>query len=256
MAWPTVLATLLAASVVLYAVGVARLWRRAGVGRGIRRVEVARFSGGWLLLAAALAPPMDSLADRSFAVHMVQHELLMVAAAPLLVLSRPLQALVWALPARVRSKVAFVPRGPWRVLTAPASAWSVHALALWAWHIPLLFLAALANPPLHVLQHTCFFLSAFAFWWVVLGRRVPDATAVACLFTTMLHTSALAVLLTFAPAPWYAQDAPIPFGLTALEDQQLGGLVMWVPGAAAYVVAGLSIVAGWLRQESAQREVG
>src|SRR5437867_2641457 len=81
-----VLATLLAASAGLYAAGVTKLWRRAGAGRGIRPVEVARFTAGWLLLAATLAPPVDALAERSFAVHMMQHEFLMVAAAPLLVL--------------------------------------------------------------------------------------------------------------------------------------------------------------------------
>jgi len=244
---PIVLATLLVASAGLYAAGVTTLWRRAGAGRGIRRVDVAHFAAGWLVLLAALAPPVDTLAERSFAAHMMQHELLMVAAAPLLVLSRPLRAFAWVLPARAHSAFAFLSRGPWRRLTAPAAAWSLHALALWLWHIPILFLAALADPSLHVLQHTCFFVSAFVFWWAVLGRRAPDATSVACLFTTMLHTSALAVLLTFAPAPWYAHEATIPFGLTPLEDQQLGGLVMWVPGAVAYVVAGLAIVAGWLR---------
>jgi putative membrane protein len=256
MVWPIGLATLLASSAVLYAAGVTKLWRKAGVGQGIRGVDVLRFVAGWLLLAASLFPPIDTLAERSFAVHMVQHELLMVAAAPLLVLSRPLHALAWTLPAGVWSALAFVPRSAWRVRTAPAVAWTVHALALWVWHIPLLFLAALADPSLHVLQHTCFFVSAFVFWWAVFGSRVPDATSVACLFTTMLHTSALAVLLTFAPVPWYAHEATIPFGLTALEDQQLGGLVMWVPGAFAYVVAGLAIVAGWLRQPRAQRDVG
>jgi putative membrane protein len=235
--WPIMLATLLATSAALYAVGVTKLWRKVGAGRGIRRVEVARFTAGWLLLAATLAPPLDALAERSFAVHMLQHELLMVAAAPLLALARPLQAFAWAMPGGVRLAVALVPRGAWRVLTAPAGAWSAHALALWLWHMPVLFLAALADPSLHVLQHTCFFVSAFVFWGAVFGSRAADATSVACLFTTMLHTSALAVLLTFAPAPWYAHDAIIPFGLTALEDQQLGGLVMWVPGALAYIVA-------------------
>jgi putative membrane protein len=254
--WSIGLAALLASSAALYAAGVAKLWRKAGVGRGIRRGEALRFAAGWLLLAAGLFPPLDTLAERSFAVHMVQHELLMVAAAPLLVLSRPLHALAWALPAGALSAFTFVPRGAWRLLTSPAGAWSVHALALWVWHIPVLFLAALADQSLHVLQHTCFFVSAFVFWWAVLGSRVPDATSVACLFTTMLHTSALAVLLTFAPAPWYVHAARIPFGLTALEDQQLGGLVMWVPGAFSYVIAGLAIVAGWLRQTREQRGAG
>jgi cytochrome c oxidase assembly factor CtaG len=250
-----VLATLLAASAVLYALGVASLWRRAGVGRGIRVVEAARFAAAWLLVVVALLSPIDGLAERSFAVHMVQHELLMVAAAPLFVLSRPLEAFAWALPAGALRALALTPRDAWRTLTAPAGAWTVHALALWLWHAPALFVAALENASLHVLQHACFFVSALLFWWSVFGRRAPDAASVASLFTTMLHTSALAVLLTFAPAPWYAHDMQVPFGLTALEDQQLGGLVMWVPGAFAYVVAGLAIVTGWLTQTRAQHEI-
>ena len=113
----------------------------------------------------ALAPPLDALAERSFAVHMVQHELLMVVAAPLLVLGRPLEAWAWALPLAARRALAAVSREPvvqaaWRALTMPVGAWSVHAVALWTWHLPLLFVAALSNPALHVLQHACFFASA------------------------------------------------------------------------------------------------
>jgi putative membrane protein len=123
-----------------------------------------------------------------------------------------------------------------------------HALALWIWHVPALFVAALATEALHVLQHTCFFVPALVLWWAAFGRgfRAPDTTSIALLFTTMLHTSALGLLLTFAPTPWYTQRAPRLFGLTALEDQQLGGFVMWVPGGLAHLVAGLVIVAAWL----------
>jgi cytochrome c oxidase assembly factor CtaG len=135
----------------------------------------------------------------------------------------------------------------------------VHALAVWIWHLPPLFVAALSNPALHVLQHACFFASALAFWWAVFGRaaRTPDAVSLACLFTTMLHTSALGALLTFAPSAWYANGgvAP-PFGLSVLEDQQLGGLLMWVPGGLAYLVAGLSIVGGWLAASRARSDFG
>jgi putative membrane protein len=247
------LIALLAASAIGYGSGVAKLWRKAGVGRGIRIAEVLRFAAGWTVLAAALLSPIDELAEGSFAVHMVQHEALMVVAAPLLALSRPLEAWAWALAPTMRTALATVfsasrIRHAWHRLTAPASAWSLHAIALWTWHVPALFLAALANEGLHVLQHTCFFASALVFWWAALGRglRAPDGTSIALLFTTMLHTSALGLLLTFSPAPWYARGAPALFGLTALEDQQLGGLVMWVPGSLAYLVAGLVVVAAWL----------
>jgi hypothetical protein len=117
--------------------------------------------------------------------------------------------------------------------TAPASATLLHALALWLWHVPALFVHALASEPVHVLQHACFFASALAFWWAMFGgaARAPGPASLACLFATMLHTGALGALLTFAPTAWYARPAAARvFGLTPLEDQQLGGLIMWVPG--------------------------
>jgi cytochrome c oxidase assembly factor CtaG len=253
LSFEPLLIALLTASALGYAWGVAALWRKAGAGRGIRIVEVARFVAGWTALAAALVSPIDVLAGASFAVHMVQHEMLMVVAAPLLVLSRPLEAWAWALPQGAAHALATkfsAPRirGLWRRATAPACAWSLHALALWIWHAPLLFVAALASEPLHVLQHTCFFASALLFWWAAWGRglRARGAVSIALPFTTMLHTSALGLLLTFAPTPWYAHLEPGLLGLTALEDQQLGGLVMWVPGSFAYLIAGLAIVALWL----------
>ena len=252
------LAALLVGSALLYGAGLRRLWSGAGTGRGIRRAEALRFALGWSALAAALMSPLDTLASRSFALHMVQHELLMVVAAPLLVLSRPLEAWTWALAPAARRSAAAVARhravaAPWAWLTGPIGAWWFHAAALWLWHVPALFTAALANPALHVLQHACFFTSALAFWWSVFGRatRAPDTLSLASLFTTMLHTGAIGALLTFAPTPWYLDgSAGGVAGLGALEDQQVGGLVMWVPGSLAYLVAGLAIVGAWLRPEA------
>ena len=248
------LAGLLVTSGALYARGVARLWRRAGVGRGIRIVDTLRFALGMAALAAALLSPIDALAGRSFAMHMIEHEMLMVVAAPLLVLARPLEAWAWALPRGTGQRLAAWTRAPaiartWRAATAPVAATIVHALALWSWHLPALFAAALASEPLHVLQHACFFASALAFWWAMFGgvTRAPGPVCVALLFATMLQTSALGALLTFAPSAWYAGAAePRAFGLAPLEDQQLGGLIMWVPGGLAYLVAALVIVSAWL----------
>jgi cytochrome c oxidase assembly factor CtaG len=246
------LAVLLIVACLLYARGIVRLWRKAGVGRGIRRVDVLRFALGMATLVAALLSPLDAVASRSFAAHMIEHELLMIVAAPLLVLSRPLEAWAWALPRYAVASVThadFVRRF-WLALAAPVAATFVHALALWIWHVPALFVAALERPGLHVLQHVCFFASALAFWWAMFGgaARMPAAVSLACLFATMLHTSALGALLTFAPAALYAHANPRVFGLSPLEDQQLGGLVMWVPGGLAYIVVALMIVASWLRE--------
>ena len=240
-------AVLMVASASGYAAGVARLWRRAGTGRGIRVREVLAFAAGWGTLVVALYSPVDVLADRSFAVHMAQHELLMIVAAPLLAASRTYEAWSWALRRRGVRALAAVAAG-WRWLAAPARAWWLHAAALWLWHVPALFLAALGNEAVHALQHASFFLSALLFWWAVFGsrRRNHQGTALALLVTTTLQMNALGMLLTFAPDPWYATDEPPPWGLTALEDQQLGALVMWMFGGMAYAAAALAVVFRWL----------
>ena len=254
LGWTLVLALLLAVSAGLYGVGVRRLWRRVGARRGVRSGDAARFALGWTVLAGALLSPVDTLADRSFALHMVQHELLMLVAAPLLVLARPLEAWTWGLRPAVRRGVARLSRGRfarlgWGTLTRQPAAWCAHAAALWIWHVPALFVAAVAHPALHVLQHACFLGTALLFWWSVLRARAGTrgGGAMASLLTTMLHTSALGALITLAAHPAYvAASQSTPMGLTALEDQQLGGLVMWVPGSLAYLVAALVVAAGWL----------
>jgi cytochrome c oxidase assembly factor CtaG len=137
----------------------------------------------------------------------------------------------------------------WDALCEPMGAWCVHFVALWAWHVPRFFGAALESEGVHVLQHASFLASALFFWWAVFGRgaRRPDGASMALVFSTMMHTSALGALLTFAPAPWYPHYVGTPM-LSPLEDQELGGLVMWVPGGVSYLVAGLWIVAGWLKR--------
>ncbi|KQU71447.1 MULTISPECIES: cytochrome c oxidase assembly protein [unclassified Rhizobacter] len=238
----------LALSIGLYAIGTARLWRHAGAGRGLHAGTVAAGAAGFAVLALALASPVDALADRLFAAHMVQHELLMVVAAPLLVLGRPLAAWAWALPPAARQRVGGwlrhpAWRVPWRALTHPLSAWSLHALALWAWHLPLCFEAALRSPAWHALQHASFLGTALLFWWCTLAAvpRRAIGGALLSLFTTMLHTGALGALFSLSPLVWYPHylgSAPV-LGLDPLEDQQLGGLIMWVPAGAAYLAAAL-----------------
>ena len=244
---PWVVACLLA-SALLYALGLRRLWAHAGRGRGIGAAALAAFAAGWLTLALALVSPLDALAARLFAAHMLQHELLMMLAAPLLVLGRPLVAWTWALPPAARRAAGACTRHPafrrpWRAITSPAGAGLLHALALWAWHVPALFDAALANEGVHALQHASFLGTALLFWWSVLGSagrdRAADGLALASLLATMLHTGALGALLTVAASPWYPGYAGLgaAFGLGALEDQQLGGVVMWVPAGFGYLAA-------------------
>jgi putative membrane protein len=252
---PWVLA-LLALALLLYAAGLRRLWPRSRQSRGPLGRQAAWFGAGWLALALALASPLDSAGSFSFAAHMVQHEFLMIVAAPLLVLGRPLGIWVWSLPAGWRRRTGTATRNPavsaaWDALTRPLNAWLLHFAALWMWHVPATFQAGLASNGVHALQHASFLFSALLFWWAVLGKQGGSqgrGAAILYLFTTMMHTGALGALFTLSETTWYPYygSKAQAFGLSALEDQQLGGLIMWIPGGLAYVAAGLVLCARWL----------
>ncbi len=239
----------------LYAIGLLRLWTRAGVGRGVRVAEAVSYVFGLVVIVAALMSPLDALADALFSAHMIEHELLMIVAAPLLVLGRPLAAWVWAVPASWRRAIGgFFQRPgwrrPWLVFTGPLCAWLLHALALWLWHMPALFEAALESEAVHTLQHICFLGTALVFWWSVLGgtSRRDRGIALLSIFTTMVHTGALGALFTLSTRVWYPiyVDTTPAWGRTPVEDQQLGGIIMWVPTAAIYIVTGLVLAHRWL----------
>jgi putative membrane protein len=248
----------------LYGRGVQRLWRRAGRGRGIRVWQAAAFTGGWFALFVAMVSPLHRMGEVLFSAHMTQHEILMVVAAPLLVLSRPLVPSLFALPMpwrRALGRIARTPavRSAWLTVRAPACAWLAHAAALWLWHLPGPYQATLASDAVHTFQHVSFLGTALVFWWSLLygrERRLSYGSSVFYLFTTTLHTGGLGALLTFAAAPWYQSYDGVtqPWGLTALEDQQLAGLIMWVPASLGYLAAALWLMAAWLK-ESEQRAV-
>jgi putative membrane protein len=248
----------------LYLRGVRRAWREAGAGHGVRKSEAWAFAGGWAALFVALVSPLHPWGEVLFSAHMTQHEVLMLLAAPLLVLARPLVPFLWALPSGWRQPIGALGKGRtaqsiWRVLTNPLVAWAIHAVALWVWHAPALFQATLRSDLVHTLQHLSFLGSALLFWWALVhGRQglLGYGAAVLYVFTTSAHSGVLGALITFARKLWYPAYAPTTtsWGLAPLEDQQLGGLIMWVPAATVYIVAGLALMVGWMR-ESERRVV-
>ncbi len=242
----------------LYGSSVRRIWSRAGRGRGVSSIQAAAFGIGLLALAAALASPLEPLAEQLFSAHMAQHLLLISVAAPLLVWGAPPVTLSWGLPDRARRPVLlWMHRRPaltalWLALTVPWVAWGLHGAAVWVWHAPVFYQAALEREFIHAAEHASFFVTALLFWWVVLrGRNLKQGPGLAVLlsFTTLVHTGLLGALLTFAAAPWYpfyARTTPA-WGLTALEDQQVAGVVMWVPAALAYLSVSLAQLLAVLR---------
>jgi cytochrome c oxidase assembly factor CtaG len=231
--------------------------RGARSSRGVSPTQFACFWCGWAVLAIALVSPLHPLGEALFSAHMLQHELLMVVAAPLLVFSRPLVPMLWGLPFEWRRALGHWskrsgPQASWRFLTRPMFAWWLHAAALWLWHIPRLFQATLENEWVHSAQHLSFFGSALLFWWSLCyahGRANYGASFM-YIFTTAVHTSILGALLTFSRAVWYPaySQTTAPWGLTPLQDQQIGGLIMWIPAGVIYLAAGLWLFAMWLRE--------
>lgn len=248
--------SLLAASLALYGLGFARLDQRGRGGRSARRLQAAAFVAGWLSLALVLVSPLDALSGALFSAHMVEHEAMMLLCAPLLVLGRPLGIMLWALPRAARVVAGQTVRSRtctacWRRLASPLWAWMLHAAALWAWHVPVLFESAVAHPAVHALQHTSFLVTALLLWRGIVGEgatRRGTGHAMLSLFTTMVHTGALGALIALAPGIWYPSyiEPANALGIDPLQDQQLGGLIMWVPGALAYLIGALLVAARWL----------
>jgi putative membrane protein len=248
-------------ALVLYAGGSLRLWKRARQGRDGLRRGIVWFLSGMAVLAAAMLSPIDTLGAELFSMHMVQHELLMLVAAPLIVAGKPLAVFLWAFQPGTRKHLgtwinAGAVRLAWRFLHAPLVAWSLHAVILWAWHFPALFQASLASDAMHALQHFSFLASALLFWSALITSRSQShqASAVLYVLSTAIHTGILGALLTFSQRVWYPAYLHTTghWGLTPLEDQQLGGLIMWVPAGFIFIAAGIFFAAMALRPEQRQ----
>jgi len=235
----------------LYARGVAYLWQRAGHAHGVHLWQTACFAGGLLAIVVALETPLDTLSQELFAIHMAQHLLLILVAGPLLVLGAPVAPLLWAIrQPRSRRTVASWFHPSAALLTLPQVAFATHSLALWLWHLPALYEAALSSRGVHILEHLSFLATAVLFWWAIV--HAPRAVGVLYVFGLALQSTVLGALLALSPTPWYSAHvvSAAAWGLTPGQDQQLAGLVMWVPGSSVYLAAALGLLAAWLRASS------
>ncbi|RAI42849.1 cytochrome c oxidase assembly protein [Rhodoplanes roseus] len=200
------------------------------------------FAAGWLLLAVAVVSPLCRLAANLAWAHMVQHVILVALAPPLLLLGAEG---VWS-----RGAPAPTRRGAtWAWLARPAGAGLAYGAAIWFWHVPRLYEAALRDGALHLVMLATLVGVSLVFWRSILVAARGDAgTALAAtpvLLTTLMHTGMLGALLTFSSGLWFPLMAPgaLAFGLSPLADQQLAGLIMWVPMGLVYMAAALGLVA-------------
>ena len=219
-------------------------------GSEVRASHVFYFALGLILIFAALVTPLDSLSDVAlFSAHMVQHILLMLVAPACLLLGTPgyWVRYVYGLPVLKR----VLP-----IITRPLVTLIAFNAIMWVWHIPSLYERALRNPNLHILEHMMF-LGAGVLLWLPIIHDVPPTRVLsyparmAYLFACMISSSLLGAIFTLASTiafPFYG-NAPLAFGLAPITDQQLAGLIMWIPGSGVFFVAILLVFAAWLNSE-------
>jgi putative membrane protein len=247
----------------LYVTGLWRLWARAGIGKSISIRQAACFSIGMASLFIALISPIDVFSDELSWMHMIQHMILVGISAPLLVLGSPFMVALWVFPLSWRHAYGRMKRRveSWKparyLLWQPLLMWSLFAFTLWIWHLPKLYEATLYNDLFHDFQHFTFVLVSCLFWRVLLDPvsrlRLGRGTGVLYLFLTSLHATLLGVFMTFAPKVWYPfyeRRAP-RWKLSALEDQQIAGLIMWMPACMIYALFAAMILGLWLREDMA-----
>ena len=250
---------LLTALVSAAAVGYAVCYRRAA--QGVRPPRpgwhAAAFYSGLAVLGAGLLGPLDGLSHRAFSAHMVQHFLLTMISAPLIALGRPVQALLDGLRPAARKVLlrsllgSAASRQVLTLLVHPIGVTALFNVSLLVWHHPSLYQAAVRDRLVHEIEHACFFGTALLFWWTLVDpvpshHRLSTSASLLALFATWMVGDLLGVTLTLGRDVYYPvyAEAPNPFGLTALEDQQVGGLIMWAGGGLLLAAVMLALLIG------------
>ncbi|HEY3057457.1 MAG TPA: cytochrome c oxidase assembly protein [Chloroflexota bacterium] len=251
---------------VAYAIGYRRFVRRTRPDSAVP-ARATLFILGYTALLVALLSPLHSVGEQFFSVHMVQHLLLTLVAAPLLLLSNSMPVLLWALPRRDRATVGrlFGQPGPVRAalvwLTQPVIAGSVFVVTQWAWHQPVLYELALESRWAHYLEHIVFFSTAVLFWWPVIGAaplRTPLGypARMAYTFLGWMPNTLLGAGISLSRDPLYPTyiNAAHTYGVDAAADQQLAGLIMWVPGDILFAMILMVLLAAYMRHEEREAE--
>lgn len=247
-------------------------WRRLrlkgrrphGLANGWRLVS---YWVGLLLIGLALLSPIDVLAGQLFFMHMIQHLLLVMIVPPLLMLANPMPFLLWGLPDAVRHKAGGAlsnvlhrkssTRKTLRTITSPGVAWIIFVFVIIGWHDPNLYNAALRNAVVHDLEHLTFFGAAMLYWWHVVGagprihKRFSRTAQVMYVIAAIPPNMLTGIAIAFAGQVIYSHYLSMPrlWGIDAIDDQTLAGVIMWVPGSMMYIVVVLILTARWLEGE-------
>jgi putative membrane protein len=249
---PVPISLIVLAAALVYARGWVHLWRTLPA--VLPAWHLAAFLGGLFSAWVAIASPLSALDDELLTVHMVQHLLLMTVAAPLILLGAPAITLLHGLPQRIaRESLGPVLRWPplqrfGHTLTHPVACWLAGTGAVMTWHVPALFELALRSEGWHIIEHACFFAAGLLFWWPIVQpwpsvARWPQWSAPLYLFLATLPCDALSAFLTFYGRVVYPSylSAHRVFEISALQDQQWAGPLMWVWVTFAYLAPAVAV---------------
>jgi putative membrane protein len=239
-----------------------RLKQRGG-GQVIAPWRTAAYLGGLAVLWLALMSPIDVLSSQYFFMHMIQHLLLVMIAAPLLLIGNPMPIMLWGLPSTLRLEVGqwLRPDATFRrvvaAVTRPGLVWLYFVVAVVGWHDPNAYNATLESDIVHDLEHISFFGTAILFWWHVTGvaprmhKRLSTGARIGYTLAAVPPNAITGIAISFASAPIYTYYETVPRlgSMTVMQDQMLGGTIMWIPGSMMYLLAALILVAKLVREE-------
>ncbi len=259
--WPQIILSL-AGLAFIYGLGWQRL-RQKGAYRLANGWRLASFLGGLAALWLAMISFIEVLQEFLFSVHMVQHLLIAMVAPPLIMLADPLPFLLWGLPPNARRAAGsfLASNSPWRPylkrLSAPWLAWGLYVFSLWMWHTPAAYDAALGSELIHILEHTTYFVTSMLFWWHVSGSaprprgRMSYGLRMGYLLSALVPNEILGVAISLSGQPIYKHYTSVPrvSSLSVMDDQTLGGALMWVPGGMMYALGAVVLLARMLEQE-------
>jgi putative membrane protein len=247
-----------------YGSGYRRFARRRHSGARYQ-ARAALFALGYCALLVALLSPLHAVGEELFSVHMVQHLLLTLVAAPLLLLSNSMPVLLWAVPVRYRATVGGLvgrpgaARSALRWLARPLIAGMLFVITQWAWHQPAAYQWALENRWAHYLEHVTFFGTALLFWWPVIGAApLPSPLGyparMAYTFLGWMPNTLLGAGISMSHNPLYPLyvTSAARFGVDPAVDQQLAGLIMWIPGDVLFAAILLLLLVAYLKDEERQ----
>lgn len=251
---------------VLYLLGWRRLRRQSTYHKLANRWRLASYLSGLAIIALSLMSPIDRLGGQLFFMHMIQHMLFMMFAAPLLWFAEPFPIALWGLPTRARHAVSglFMRDSAFRralaFVTSPGATWLIFITIYLGWHDSHAYNAALYHEWVHNIQHITFFGASMLYWWPVIGAaphihsRFPGWAKLPYLIGAIPPNMFVGISIAFATDVRYSYYESVPrfWGLTVMQDQQLGGAIMWIPGSMMFIIAALIVLAGLFSKEKTQ----